>query len=348
MNRKTVFILGAGSSKEVSFPDGRLLGELIVRDLNIRFKAFGATVDSGSQRIANAIRAHAPTQVNMYQRAALEVSAGLPFANSIDTFLDSHKDNEHMQLCGKIAIVNCILEAERASQLYVDPARNRNDPIQFRGIERTWFGSLFRSLSEGVSRDNPDALFDKLSIINFNYDRCVEHFLYHAIQLRFSVSEDVAARCLRMLQIIHPYGSIGALPFEKNEGAVEFGNTEISPASLAVLARNIRTFTERVESDDLRQQILNELNNAECVVFMGFAYHRQNMELLSLEKAHDPLERRPVSVLGTAYEMSKPNIDAIERSIFDAFHPAANLISVNLENATCFGLLDNYRKILFN
>jgi len=122
-------------------------------------------------------------------------------------------------------------------------------------------------LGRGVPKENVSEIFDRVSFINFNYDRCVEHFLFHALQKLYTLPEKDAKAIVDNLNIIHPYGIVG-------DG--DFGNTS---ADYVALADGIKTYTEQVGNADVMLSLGAEVARAEAMVFLGFAYHSQNMEL---------------------------------------------------------------------
>ena len=88
--------------------------------------------------------------------------------------------------CAKLAIAKAILQAERSSLIYADP-QGRNDP--FEKASDSWLAFLLRDLTRGLGKDDLSVAFENLTIINFNYDRCVEHFAYHWFQRVYDTSE---------------------------------------------------------------------------------------------------------------------------------------------------------------
>lgn len=47
----------------------------------------------------------------------------MPQSISIDNFIDSHKGDKEIELCGKLAIVRAVLEAEAKSDAFVATVR---------------------------------------------------------------------------------------------------------------------------------------------------------------------------------------------------------------------------------
>ena len=130
-----------------------------------------------------------------YWRAASMIRQGMVDATSIDTFIHAHKGNEGIEVCGKLAIVQSILEAERKSAMKITSLPGMPlETIDQASLANTWYGKFFRLLHEDVSLGELDKLFNNISIISFNYDRCIEHFLYHKIQNYYAVDPGTAAK----------------------------------------------------------------------------------------------------------------------------------------------------------
>ena len=121
MGKKTVFVVGAGASKEAKLPTGHELKEDISRLLDMRFD--WNDQKSGDYVIAEALRRHVKQpdgsgDINPYLHEAWHIRDALLQAISIDNFIDAHRKNEKIALCGKLAIVKSILHAESRSLLY--------------------------------------------------------------------------------------------------------------------------------------------------------------------------------------------------------------------------------------
>jgi hypothetical protein len=126
-----------------------------------------------------------------------------------------------------------------------------------------------------------DSIFKNVSFITFNYDRCIEHFLFHSIRDYYGIDENRMRELMGGLRVFHPYGAVGLLPWQTGPGeGVPFGGIEYSPKLLPI-SRQIKTFTERVEDDAALTVIRNEVAEAEVVVFLGFAFLEENMKLIS-------------------------------------------------------------------
>src|SRR6478736_4683231 len=183
---KTVFIVGAGASKEVGLPIGSELKKLIATALDIQVARGSYQLTGGNQHIYEALRHTAvqnPTQRDLLrslQSACWKIRDAMPQATSIDSFLDVHSDDKHIELVGKLAIVQAILEAEAESRLFVDPLQ-ANQRIDFESVESTWFNGFFQRLTANCKQSDLAERLSSVALIIFNYDRCIEHYLYYAL-----------------------------------------------------------------------------------------------------------------------------------------------------------------------
>src|SRR5262249_22583782 len=151
----------------------------------------------------------------------------------------------------KLAIAQIICECEKRGSLFVDRSKAS---IAFRENDKvmnSWLEDFFFLLQEHVSRGQLDLLLKNLMIINFNYDRCIEHFLMNAIRRVYQKDESTAAELLKKnLRIVHPYGKLGDLPWQSSSG-VNFGGHEYPhPDYLLAMAGGIRTFNEEMRDDE--------------------------------------------------------------------------------------------------
>jgi len=250
----------------------------------------------------------------------------LPFAQSIDDFLDQHRNDQHINLYGKAAIAKAIAEAERKSRLFFDaPAGGSFDDDQ---IADTWLVKFMSTLSRGTPRENVSHIFDNVDFVIFNYDRCVEHFLINALARSYSIPNADAVFIVDALKILHPYGSIGDLK------SVPFG---IDRLDWVEAAQGIKTYTEQVVVSHMLNDIRQKVESAECVVFSGFAYHSQNMRMLETSD-----RTTPRVVYGTTCGMSDPDVTQVKRLIARTVVPK----EIQTDKPKCAALFDHYAKSL--
>ncbi len=180
-----------------------------------------------------------------------------------------------------------------------------------------------------------------MSFVIFNYDRCIEHFLFNTLQNYYGIQSDEAAILMQALKIIHPYGMVGRMQWQGELNGIPFG-TNIGGSRLLSLAGQIKTFTQRVEDKAAITEIHQVVQEAEVVVFLGFSFHPQNMELIK------PTPRGTAKrVFATAKGISKSDCAIVEKQILDLFDTKQQNIRIDLRNdLLCHGLFDEYRRNL--
>jgi hypothetical protein len=339
----TVFILGAGASAEVGLPVGESLTARIAELLDIRFDPSGRPV-SGDGQIISAFHHHAggrPPNPDPYRQAAHRIRAAMPLAASIDNFLDAHRTDTHIQLCGKLAIVRSILAAEHESKLYTSPHELLN-PADISG---SWFTYFWRLLCEGCTAEQLAGRARDVAFVSFNYDRCIEQFLFQAARVYYGLDANSAAAAIKNIQFFHPYGSVGVLSWTEPGGhVVEFGD-ELEPVRLLESSARIKTFTESAEGNAIAD-MRNVVNSASRIVFLGFAYHWQNLRLLWPERLQGgPSERR---FLGTALKISPSDVAIIGNDIseYSGSSHYVNNYGDLLNDLTCADLFRHYNRTL--
>jgi hypothetical protein len=124
---KTVFVVGAGASREAGLPTGAELKRIIASKLDIKYR-YGYELISGNPEIAEALREQAQQNgqdPNLFLHEAHKISDAMPQAISIDNFIDAHQGNVILEVCGKLSIAHSILEAEKNSKIYSNPFEQR-------------------------------------------------------------------------------------------------------------------------------------------------------------------------------------------------------------------------------
>jgi len=339
----TVFVIGAGAGKDVGMPVGSELSVEIANKLNIKHKDFGPELVSGDYEISAALRRIAKAKgenYNDWRSAGCMVATGINYTRSVDSYLNAHKDNEKVKVCGKLAIAHVILAHENDCALYVDPRSPTGfaDPSK---VERSWFSDLLYVLQDRiVVSENLDDIFANLCIINFNYDRCVEQFLFYALQHLYQISQARAFELMRRLKIFHPYGQVGFMPWApEGRRQVGFGVTDYG--ELVELSAEIRTFNEQLDDEADLRIIREEVAEAQRFVFLGFHFHHQNMDLL---KASGPGRGGIVNTYATALDRSAADHVLIDGQIRAMLANRGGTWNVFVERAVdCKGLFGDYR-----
>ncbi|MBB5685174.1 hypothetical protein [Sphingobium boeckii] len=315
-NSKTLFIIGAGASCEANLPSGEGLKSKIASLLNIKFDNTKGQY-SGDIQITQALRDYAKLpdgrsgDINPYLYKAWRIADVLPAAAiSIDNFLNAHQGDVEMELCGKLGIVKSILDAERESAL--GSHNTISGKFNLHALIGTWYVGFFQMLTENVSRARASSVFENVSIITFNYDRCIERFLIQALADYYDLTMPEAEQIMINLPIYHPYGKVGPLPWQDPHNAVPFGS---STTNLLTAAQRVKTFTEGMGDDDTLALMHDAVTKAETIVFIGFAFHPANMQLLT-----PPESTQTKRIFGTTLGLSDADEAVIEEDILKILH----------------------------
>jgi len=312
----TVMIIGAGAGVDLDMPTGDTLCYEIANRVNIFFDQ-GEKI-RGNDETLDAMRRLARVKnsdVNRLAAAGRQIAKGIYYSGSIDSYLHTHNDNDNIKLCGKLGIIQTIVEFEKNSKLFVDTAKH---PLRFRdedGVRDSWLRQFMLLLQDGIiARGNIKDVFKNLIIINFNYDRCIEQFLYRMVQDLFLIGDDSAAELMTKLKLYHPYGTVAALPWQRQTDSLEFGGSPHGENTFEELIDNIRTFNEEVsEGDELR--VLREVFSvSKRFIFLGFHFHKQNLELITPRAMKGEIE-----VFATALNRSASDVEEIKAGMTRVF-----------------------------
>jgi hypothetical protein len=331
--KKLLFVVGAGASREFGPPVGKTLASTIKNKMDIRFDRMNSNIGHGDLDLFMNLTGQMRKDVNELQQAAWLIRDGIGLAQSIDDFLDLHRTNSYVNLYGKAAIVKCILEAERASILYFGgPATD--DYFNPDKCAETWIVKFLHMLGRGVPREDLPGIFNQVSFIVFNYDRCIEHFLRHALKHLYAIDDEEAQSMVAGLRVIHPYGA---------PVSAQFGATR---ANYAALATGIQTYTEQTHSAVILEELQTRIGEAEAIVFLGFAYHDQNMRLIA---PLGGMSTKPI--FGTALGMSDPDVELTTKELcswyLDPFTKTGLDRNVQLNNKLkCADLFDHFNRSL--
>lgn len=342
--KKLAIVVGAGASKEYAFPIGSELKQQIIKLLDIRFE-HGSRQKSGDHLIMDAFRRicrPANEGSNEYLYASWRIRDSLSQAPSIDQFIHTQRGDGRVEACGKLAIVRAILQAEAGSSLYI----RRDGPketLEFDRIQNTWLDALFRVVIDGCTANELDDRFSAISLIVFNYDRCIEHYLFHALRNYYKINDQRAAELIGRIRIFHPYGSVGELPWQNSSEHVGYG-AEPTTQQLLTLKDGIKTFTEGTDPDssDLAR-IRAALGFAPRVLFLGFAYHQLNLALLA-PQATNP-EGGSRRIIGTALGLSAADCLEIKQELMESFACLPDQIQLR-NDLTAAGVFGEYTRAL--
>ena len=146
------------------------------------------------------------------------------------------------------------------------------------------------------------------------------------------------------MAIYHPYGTVGALPWQQpRQNIVAFGDSDLEPRKLMSLANEIKTFAE--SSDPQNRDVdrtKRMIGAASILVFLGFRFHRLNMELLGTEP--EGAQAEAVSIYATAKGMSDHDVELVEQDLRRIRRSYRTLKVRN--DLTCNALFEEYWRSL--
>jgi len=288
----------------------------------------------------------------LYQAAGV-ASKGLGLAESIDSYLDLHRENKEVSLMGKMAIIEAILAAEEKA--YKRIFNSEHTVIDLNFIEETWYAKLLRHLTRGKPKEDIDNIFKNISFIIFNYDRAVELIFPMLLSYLYDVDLETAVSSFEKATIIHPYGKVGNLLHPSQGWARGFGKKS---KYLSEQALEINTFTEGESDITLAQSIDDAVARASTIVFLGYGFIEMNNSIL-MRAPIKKVER----VFGTTKGLSNSDVTSISESIRYGFRQPRTVIidstsdkvivrdrlskeSLYLTNKTCSAFFDEYRLTL--
>jgi hypothetical protein len=267
----TTLVLGAGASAPYGPPTGDRLRTMILDQCR---QEGGAWMES-------------------FKELGIEPGGVMEFRNtfwkssqqSIDAFLEYRR--EFLEV-GKTAIARALVPHEDEDRLFTE----------FTGA---WYHYLFSALSAPPDRFAEN----KLSIVTFNYDRSIEQFLFVALQNTHRLSYEDAATLVGSIPIVHMYGQLGSLPWQRTRGPRPYA-PDLNANALRTARDQIRLVFEGPDSDDRVARAQTLIREAEKVYFLGFSYAALNMERLAV----DPVGR---AVIGTALGLEQAEKVAIQQ-----------------------------------
>lgn len=351
LKQKTTIVVGAGASCELGLPSGdalkRQILTLLSRDTSNAFGFSDVALQNAMRQILAADGRGADwTLLEPWKLAASKILAGLPFAASIDNFLHSHQSDSHVVRLGKLAIAICITRAERSSHFFekesylssfVDRPGLYEPSVRGEKLMSTWYTGLAQLLFSGITVDSIEAAFEKVRFVVFNYDRCLEQFLWMSLQAYFVISGEEAAKLLGSVTFYHPYGSLGPLPWREGaECPLPLGGGD--GIDYWLISERLKTFTESVGSQ-VAYQIKAAISEASTILILGFGYLDQNLQLLRSKSS-----RHAGRVIGTAYQVSLQDQEVMKRQMMGLGSQTYEKSFV--EAGECRDLFRNYKLAL--
>jgi hypothetical protein len=326
-NKQIVLIIGAGASfDKYGLPLGGQLASGIAKDTNFLFEHIVNRPVQGDADLFDTVIyrsfSHDRAKLDRYTDAGHKLSAALGSTVSVDDALYQLSDYPEAVQLGKICIMRSILKAERDSPLKMDPMLGQPSPDAGRD---GWIEQIFSMAITGFKLREIKHAFKRITFINFNYDRCIEHYLFWSLQ-RLGLSGDDASETIQNLNIIRPYGTLGSV-VPGTPSFLRFGAPP--PADLFGIIRRIRTFTESDALHD-KEKLSSALYGASLVAFLGFGFHPQNLKLLTLSPDQ---QLRRVKVLATVLGVHGANLPELTSTLHSSLRVDGDLVEAHAMTA---------------
>jgi hypothetical protein len=286
--KPTVIILGAGANVEFGLPLGNGLMSAVETNLRVDGRGIAKT-ESADEFLRLLKNRFGPEEYRDYLNAGKELVQVMGRFRSLDEALHYLSADTKCIVAGKAAIVSSILGSEKNSKLKIDGRLGRPDLPR---VVSTWAPHFLSMAVSDLTMGEISRIFENVTIINFNYDRSLEHYLYWALQGDLGVPRNEAGDIVKGMKVLRPYGSVGPLDWQA-EGGVPYGGPDNLDVSLFQMADGIRTYTEQCHTE-LRAQIDAALNSALLIVILGFGFHSQNLELFKAPSPGRRMDNRRV------------------------------------------------------
>jgi hypothetical protein len=318
----TVFIVGAGASAEFGLPVGSQLAKKIKTRAFCLKNLNNEIIRPADTFVEELLQRHYGESDRYAVWRALDViGEGIGTAVSIDAFIDRYKNNPVVASVGKLLIAIEIALAERSSNMHPKNAVELALQPAVPTADDTWIGNFTRILLDGV--DDPSQIGKGISIICFNYDRCIEFYLTEAISAAYDIDIGDAQEIVGKINIIHPYGTLGALPTyaaPAREGVLPFG-PELDQATpwFTIADNHIRTYTQQAHNVESILRIHEAIGRSVVMVFLGFGFNNQNLDLLRVREFPGVYKNDPRQVYSSGLGVEKQVSNTLKRRIGNLF-----------------------------
>jgi hypothetical protein len=178
--KPTVFIVGAGASFDYGMPLGAGWVATTVRATNFWWDHRVSHQPSrGDEALYDNLQPRCggdQNKIKLYVRSAQMLASSLSSAVSIDDALYQLSEFPEVVELGKVCIIRAILEAESKSALKIPTDVGHLPPD---AGNDGWIEQMFSMAITGLKQSEfRKKAFAQVTFINFNYDRCIEHYIF--------------------------------------------------------------------------------------------------------------------------------------------------------------------------
>lgn len=162
------------------------------------------------------------------------------------------------------------------------------------GTDSNKGGHWYKSLAKLLQCPFEEFGNNDISIITFNYDRSLEHYLCTTLAKLYGKTEAECAEKLKEINIVHIYGQLGFLPWQgpKDPNFFKIKYEAYGPIddrekriTIQYAMKYIKIMSETIEKDDPDIERAKKLiNEAEKTYILGFGFHPRNIEIIGMDK----------------------------------------------------------------
>lgn len=288
VTKETILVLGAGASVPYGYPTGKQLAHQIIQGENDN----------------ELIKELLIMGIDDEKLKAFFRDFAMSSSPSIDAFLEYRQ--EHLEI-GKLIVARLLIQCEHEKKLF--------------GTD-DWYQYLWQHL--GTSFDEFGN--NKLGIVTFNYDRSLEHFLFNALKGKYGKTDEETADKLKQIPIVHVHGQIGQLPWQSSNNGRGYRRRH-TPEELKKSSSEIKVVHESTGNAEAKfNEAIVLLNKATNIYFLGFGYHKLNLERLKIID----LDINNKSILGTSFHLTNREAvdiqDRVSQGKIKLVYPSPNAI----------------------
>ncbi len=327
IEKRTVFVLGAGASCPYGFPTAlKLRNEIIENFQNSYGRLLSGLTAADRIRKGFPDDSAVATFIRRFDDSNTE---------SIDLFLSRHPESGPL---GKLAILFSISGKEESSCFGGRVQKPEHD----------WYFYLYNRLTrELVDKDGYKKFGESnISFVTFNYDRSFEHFLFNSLLSSFEGAEQGAIReQVEAVPVVHVYGRIAPLPWQDGTRSMvlEYGGyRSLHIKNLLGMTDNLHVVHEQRQNPEI-ERARDEISKADQVFFLGFGYAKENLEALGFPDVVKKNHR----IYGTAMGGTPKEVEEIRRDFIYMIQRTGNASAnvgdqVQIRDCDCVALLQEF------
>ena len=281
IKKPTVFILGACASKPYGYPLGADLGV-----------EFGHLI--GDQKFHNFLaNSYLKTSINEFEKFFVAFKNST--SPSIDRFLEHNP---------------AFLEIGKHALAYYFYTKDELDIRRNETYGSDWYQTLFHKTMYEPNFSN--FLANRVTFVSFNYDVTLERFFRNTIRniYKTQLDEEGLNTFFHKIRIYHLHGNIRGFSWQNpNEG--EFDKIDLNYEAIKKLGVTNIKLTRDGWGPDV-YWMREVFSNAERVIFLGFAFHPDNVAKFQFDW---PGDKQPKIFESTSVGMTNAEENVINRDL---------------------------------